>query len=312
MHQKLLAGQYPDRYAFRDDFKLIVSNARLYNISGMVVDQAEKLDGIFNKQWERIQATLRKMEPAGRKAAPEATIARPPPPPFFETEVKTAPYIAPYIAPTPVHVTSAPKGISFKIKPPQPVALLPPPPAPVDTPAKPKGFKITLGGSFSGPSPSPAPTQPAVIKIPKAHKPHKKVATFADDLEYGSTAPPISHYNESEVSLKIKTYSSKKGKEKDKGKEKVKEKVKEKEREKFVDYSEDKFVDYVEPPPIAALPIIRHEIYDMPKLPHPSAIINPRERLDVKKAKGVMAKMALLRESFFFLQPVEAIGALAT
>ena len=47
---KLPAGQYSDRYAFREDFKLIISNARLYNRAGIVVEQADKLDAFFDKQ----------------------------------------------------------------------------------------------------------------------------------------------------------------------------------------------------------------------------------------------------------------------
>ncbi|KAK4696234.1 transcription initiation factor TFIID subunit 2, partial [Phenoliferia sp. Uapishka_3] len=58
MSAKLQAGQYADRSAFRADFKLVISNARLYNVAGIVVEQADRIDAVFNKAWDRMEATL--------------------------------------------------------------------------------------------------------------------------------------------------------------------------------------------------------------------------------------------------------------
>lgn len=361
MHQKLLAGQYPDRYAFRDDFKLIVSNARLYNISGMVVDQADKLDATFNKQWERIQATLRKMESdTPISSRPSFSFSAP----IVDEEDEEATFIIPPPPPPP----SIPKTLSLKIKAPF-VSIPSPSPVPSLSPypsdsTKPKGFKITLGGSSVSSPVTPLPS--AIPKLPKVHKSSKK-ATFAENLEYGATSVPMSAFKSNDYSAtssassipsssgtkitfssssgsssikKVKEQGEKrekgekgeqgekgeKGEKKEKREKKEKKEKKEKEKkEKHEAYDQEsipkptmKIVNYadVADPEVDIIPEIplpvQPEIFDLPPLPKPSSVINPNDNLDLKRAKTVLGKMLVLRESFFFLHPVEAVGALAT
>ena len=326
---KLPAGQYSDRYAFREDFKLIISNARLYNRAGIVVEQADKLDAFFDKQWERVEATLRKMDTSGTPHSAEAaslppiTFSRPASPPAQTSYLPPpAPYVPPpdpYVpppaptytpvpaftaspAPTPAAapapafvcppsplpapilapsepVASTSKGVTFKLKPMAPYDSPTPPPPPSADPVKPKGFKITLGGS----SLSQASPPPPVVKPPKAPKP-PRIASFSDDAEYGRIPSSVS--KPKDVSLKVKT---KKGKEK-----------------APISYAEEPEFLPLPTPPLAP------EIVDLPPLPPPSKWVNYSDTLDEKKAKSVLKKMWELRESFFFQYPVEAVGALAT
>ncbi|KAH9486347.1 Transcription initiation factor TFIID subunit 2 [Psilocybe cubensis] len=70
MGAKLEEGLYKDRFAFQADFKLMVNNAKLYNVAGSFVhNEAIILETIFEKQWAVINKTL---------AATDN--ARPPPP----------------------------------------------------------------------------------------------------------------------------------------------------------------------------------------------------------------------------------------
>ena len=59
---KLDNGHYSDRSAFQNDFKLIISNAKIYNQAGSYVYvEAETLDSFFDKskcQLQRISPVL--------------------------------------------------------------------------------------------------------------------------------------------------------------------------------------------------------------------------------------------------------------
>ena len=51
MGAKLEQGQYKDRFAFEADFKLIISNAKTYNMPGSIVhNDAITLDVHFDKR----------------------------------------------------------------------------------------------------------------------------------------------------------------------------------------------------------------------------------------------------------------------
>ncbi|KAG6813996.1 hypothetical protein H0H92_004489 [Tricholoma furcatifolium] len=59
MGAKLEAGMYKDRAAFASDFRLMISNAKLYNANGSYVhNEAIKLETFFDKQWQIINKTL--------------------------------------------------------------------------------------------------------------------------------------------------------------------------------------------------------------------------------------------------------------
>ncbi|PCH34126.1 hypothetical protein WOLCODRAFT_130217 [Wolfiporia cocos MD-104 SS10] len=77
MSAKLEQGKYKDRFAFEQDFKLIISNAKLYNLPGSFVhNEALVLESFFDKQWIRINKTL---EAANHATHPAADATAPPP-----------------------------------------------------------------------------------------------------------------------------------------------------------------------------------------------------------------------------------------
>jgi transcription initiation factor TFIID subunit 2 len=316
MSAKLLRGDYTDRYAFRSDFKLIVSNAILYNRVGIVVDLVLKLDSVFDKQWQRVEATLQRMGPkptfsfaAAAPGPPPGPAPAPDPTPIVIT-LPYAPTPSPTVpAPVPAYV-AAPAPVLAPAPPPTlpPIRLVSnaapstPHPAPSTTaPAPPPplttslSFKLKLAGS-SDTSPYATPV-PEVVK-PKGFKitlggssllstptpkPPKapKALHLSGDAEYGGG----DSYRSSDGSGKHK---SKKGKE----------------RAAF-SYAEDDLA-----PPIPASYL---EPYEPPAdLPSMSKWINFDLPVDMKRAKSIMAKMRELPESFFFLLPVEPVGALAT
>ena len=50
MSAKLEQGKYPDRFAFEADFKLMINNAKTYNMAGSFVhNEATALESFFNK-----------------------------------------------------------------------------------------------------------------------------------------------------------------------------------------------------------------------------------------------------------------------
>lgn len=333
MNAKLQAGQYTTRDDFRADFELIVSNARLYNGQGPVVEQAVKLSALFVKQWDRVEATLRRMD-----AAPGAPT--PPTPKPATNKIRLLPPSAPPTpaAAAPVASTSIlppappPRSVSFVLRPPpsgDATVRLPPPRQAEHVSSdlvKPPGFKITLGGSsmspslpaLPSPSPSPSPAPPPLMRfvstvaqpasVPKPPKPARS-ASFADDVEFARPALPQKiklgsvepSAGSGSPSLNSKPPKSKKGKEKDKDRDKEKEKEKSKEKIPVAP------VD----PYLAGLPL-RPEILDTPLPPAPSNWFRSGDPPDRKKVRSVLNKMQGLREAFFFQVPVEAVGALAT
>lgn len=46
--------------------------------------------------------------------------------------------------------------------------------------------------------------------------------------------------------------------------------------------------------------------------PHPTTFINPTDPVNPKKVKGVLKTVMSMHESFFFREPVVAIGSLST
>ena len=55
MSAKLEQGQYKDRFAFEADFRLMIHNAKMYNMSGSFVhNEATDLESFFDKsKWFR-------------------------------------------------------------------------------------------------------------------------------------------------------------------------------------------------------------------------------------------------------------------
>ncbi|KAG5636972.1 hypothetical protein H0H81_006217 [Sphagnurus paluster] len=91
MGAKLEEGMYKNRFAFEDDFHLMISNAKRYNVAGSYVHtEAITLELFFEKQWTIINKTLEaadRAHPTVSVAAAPQTIPRilPPVPKAFPT-----------------------------------------------------------------------------------------------------------------------------------------------------------------------------------------------------------------------------------
>lgn len=173
MSAKLNAGVYPDRYAFRDDFKLIVSNAKLYNGPQSPIGAlADDLDQMFEKHWDRVEATLRQIggfgtngfpaleaqqpAPAPPPPRPQPKAARPappPPPPLYHSGHPPAAAPAPP-APAPQKPAPAKPTLSLKLK-----ASAPPPPPPPPPPL-PAAEVAAAASTASLPALPPQPPPP--------------------------------------------------------------------------------------------------------------------------------------------------------
>ncbi|TFY68605.1 hypothetical protein EVJ58_g911 [Rhodofomes roseus] len=111
MNAKLESGKYKDRFAFEDDFRLVISNAKFYNPPGTYVyNEALALETFFDKQWVRINKTL---EAADRAAQPRA--ANPPPAPAKAAPATRAPSDS-RPAESPASATPAASRPSIKLK----------------------------------------------------------------------------------------------------------------------------------------------------------------------------------------------------
>lgn len=135
MGAKLEAGQYHDRFAFEADFRLMISNAKTYNVQGSYAyNEAVAMESFFDKQWARINKTL--------EAADKAHQAQP-----SKVEPEEPPAVPP-------------------------VALRPPVKRPVDLPAAPPvparpTIKLKVGGGSAAPKAQGEPSTPAAAPTPK-------------------------------------------------------------------------------------------------------------------------------------------------
>lgn len=144
MSHKLNAGLYKDRFAFKDDFKLMIANCYLYNGTESLPGKlAHTFDVYFDKQWERANATLEQLR---LKAGFAAAAAEQPP----AAEAISAPgaSVAPNAA------TIAPAAEHFA------APQLPVAPAPSVNVAPRPTFNLKLKLSTSGSSSQPPPPQP--------------------------------------------------------------------------------------------------------------------------------------------------------
>jgi transcription initiation factor TFIID subunit 2 len=73
MAHKLDAGMYKDRFAFKDDFKLMISNCYIFNGTESLPGKlAYTFDQYFDKQWERANATLEQLRLRAGFAGPSS------------------------------------------------------------------------------------------------------------------------------------------------------------------------------------------------------------------------------------------------
>lgn len=141
MSHKLNAGMYEDRFAFRNDFKLMIANCYLYNGTESLAGKlGQTFDIYFDKQWERANATLEQLRlragfAAAEQVAPATTVA--------DSVTSTAP-----------ESKSAPAEDHFVAPQPPALAASPAPAAPRPT------FNLKLKLSTSGSSMRASPPQP--------------------------------------------------------------------------------------------------------------------------------------------------------
>lgn len=149
MGAKLEAGMYKDRFAFEADFRLMVNNAKMYNLVGSYPhNEAIALETFFEKQWTIINKTLEAVD----KAHPVAVVEAPKPAPRTLPPVPRAfpdvppthlstPAIPRHSSPTPPVASSSRPVIKLKVgsqskKPERPQQPKPPKrkPKPSDSP----------------------------------------------------------------------------------------------------------------------------------------------------------------------------------
>ena len=164
---KLAAGVYADRYAFRDDFKLIVANAKQYNGAESPIGAlADDLDALFESQWARIEATLARFQPG---AAPPTHHSHAPAHPHHQQ-----PHHSHHQPPPP--------------PPPAPAPTYAAPAAPAPAPAAPLN-KIKLV-TRQVPAPPPPLVPAHASPAPPAHAPSSSAPTLSLKLKTPAPPPP--------------------------------------------------------------------------------------------------------------------------
>ncbi|KAG7099822.1 hypothetical protein E1B28_001631 [Marasmius oreades] len=147
---QLEAGKYKDRFAFEADFKLMIKNAKTYNVVGSHVhNEAINFETFFEKQWTIINKTIESRNAAAPPPVKPAKVLPPVPKARF----------------SPVPAASAPSA--------------PPAPRPV--------IKLKVGGASQAPAPTappPKPPKPRGVKKPKDVA--EKVSSPIPDVD----APP--------------------------------------------------------------------------------------------------------------------------
>ncbi|KAJ3487118.1 hypothetical protein NLI96_g3752 [Meripilus lineatus] len=165
MNAKLESGQYKDRFAFEADFRLMINNAKQYNMPGSYVhSEATALESFFDKQWARIGKTLEAAEHSHPKPAPAIPI--------------------PVSTPTPATPV-------VRLKPKAPVETpLPPTPTPAPRPT----IKLRVGSIALNGGPPPQSTPPA-LDTPKTatkSKSRKPKEPKLSEVPPPKPLPPIS------------------------------------------------------------------------------------------------------------------------
>ncbi|KAH0591210.1 hypothetical protein H2248_001303 [Termitomyces sp. 'cryptogamus'] len=162
MGAKLEEGMYKDRVAFAADFRLMISNAKLYNTAGSYVhNEAINLEIFFEKQWLIINKTLEIVSNNNKAQMATVDAAPPAPPRNLPPIPKAFPSPSPAAAP-PVRPTIKLKvGSQTKVETPAP-------------PAKPRPRKIK--------SPVPPSVPPNVEQAPLDAPPPPYVDDGSHDI----------------------------------------------------------------------------------------------------------------------------------
>ncbi|EAU92262.2 TATA-binding protein associated factor Taf2 [Coprinopsis cinerea okayama7 len=187
MGAKLEEGLYKDRFAFQQDFRLMIANAKLYNMVGSFVhNEAITLETFFEKQWSIINKTLEaadrthnapKSVVPSSKVTPSALPAKPtprilPPVPAFRKSPSPA-------RPEPPQVSKPPRPEPKEAK---------PTPGPSTAPRPTIKLKMGSQSKAGPPTPSPAPAPPVVPPV-KVRKP-KPIERAPSPVPIDGPPPP--------------------------------------------------------------------------------------------------------------------------
>ncbi|PFH52313.1 hypothetical protein AMATHDRAFT_140606 [Amanita thiersii Skay4041] len=174
MGAKLEEGMYKDRFTFQADFRLMISNAKLYNAPGTYVhNEAIALETFFEKQWTIINKTL---EAADR--------AHPPPPTGVTPQRRVLPPVPkPFAKPSQNHTFN-----------PQSSRKRPPTGAPLATDPTPSTSRPTIKlkvNAQQGLATGSQPSEDSVATLkPRARKAKTSDAPFLDAVEAAALEPP--------------------------------------------------------------------------------------------------------------------------
>ena len=272
---KLESGEYASRDDFLRDFRLIISNAILYNgANSGVGKKAVQLETSFNKAWHKMEATI------GR-----ALGLAPPPPPtsvLSEFAVPRAPVAGPSsFPPLKVKLSARPSASPISAspapeQPPQPplVSSFRQPGEPSAGKIKIKRVKLTEPGveTASPVEPAPASVVAPELETPRpiepAYVPHSVYVPPPVEPEPAFVAPPA-------PPVVVKREPVDDG-----------------------DDAYDPAIDEGLPPTI----IIRGNRADAPPLP---SLPNPDHPIDMGRARTILAKIVALPESYWFREQVD-------
>ncbi|KAG8887222.1 hypothetical protein FRB99_004303, partial [Tulasnella sp. 403] len=217
MGAKLEAGAYPDRFAFENDFRLMIKNAQMYNAPGTYAyNESRALDDFFEKQWEKaIKALEEAVVKAGRSAPPRAELADDMATAALALEVEpvseqeriaqeAADLLTALVEPTPAPpppppvASSSSKQLKLRISsssvtprqtPPPFQTPAAPTPTPTPKPRQPSSLPLFPSKEKKptpSPAPAPVPKPPKAAKLPKlvvapSKKPEAIIAVASDE-----------------------------------------------------------------------------------------------------------------------------------
>ncbi|KAI0308085.1 hypothetical protein B0F90DRAFT_1680044 [Multifurca ochricompacta] len=109
MNAKLEAGMYKERFAFEGDLRLMIRNAKTYNMPGtFAYNETLALESVFDKSWARINNTI------DMKSANQPKLMPPPPLPI-QAKTATAPAKAPATSSVSTGTAVATPSLKLKI-----------------------------------------------------------------------------------------------------------------------------------------------------------------------------------------------------
>ncbi|KAL4251521.1 Transcription initiation factor TFIID subunit 2 [Abortiporus biennis] len=199
MSAKLEQGQYKDRFAFEADFRLMIANAKQYNMPmSFVHNEAVKLEAFFDKLWVRINKTLEAADKAHAKSV-SVPIA---------TSVTPRPTVPSRAIATPIPQTPTPASS-------RPI------------------IKLKVGGASLNGSPAPTPSETPQLPLPR---PKLKKVKEKPPVESHASTSETAYFDDGSADLleEVIAIEREKSAERRLAKERSKEQERPKEKEKLV------------------------------------------------------------------------------